>query len=54
MWFKTTNFTWFLRILNSKGNVQVFSKEYRAFTTGKSNIRGNEERLFLCKVGDVK
>lgn len=42
------------RILNSKGTVQVFSKEYRAFTTGKSNICGNEERLFLCKVGDVK
>ena len=42
------------RILKAKGSVQVFSKEYRAFTTGKSNIRGNEERLFLCKVGDGK
>lgn len=42
------------RILNAKGSVQVFSKEYRAFTTGKSNIRGNEERLFLCKVGVEK
>ena len=42
------------RILNDKGSVQVFSKEYKAFTTGKSNIRGNEERLFLCKVGDGK
>ena len=42
------------RILNSKGKVEVFSKEYRAFTTGKSNIRGNEERLFLCKVGESK
>lgn len=42
------------RILNDKGSVQVFSKEYRAFTTGKSSIRGNEERLFLCKVGDEK
>lgn len=42
------------RILNAKGNTQVFSKEYRAFTTGKSNIRGNEERLFLCKVGEFK
>ena len=40
------------RILNAKGSVQIFSKEYKAFTTGKSNIRGNEERLFLCKVGD--
>ena len=43
-----------LRILQAKGDVQVFSKEYRAFTTGKSNIRGNEERLFLCKVGESK
>ena len=38
------------RILNAKGKVKVFSKKYRAFTTGKSNIRGNEERLFLCEV----
>lgn len=42
------------RILNAKGSVQVFSKEYRAFTTGKSNIRGNEERLFLCEVSNKK
>ena len=42
------------RILNDKGSVQVFSREYRAFTTGKSSIRGNEERLFLCKVGEGK
>lgn len=42
------------RILNDKGSVQVFSKAYRAFTTGKSNIRGNEERLFLCKVDEGK
>ena len=40
------------RILNDKGKVKVFSKSYKAFTTGKSNIRGNEERLFLCEVGD--
>lgn len=38
------------RILNAKGKVEVFAKKYRAFTTGKSNIRGNEERLFLCEV----
>lgn len=38
-----------LRILESKGSVQVFSESYKAFTTGKSNIDGNEERLFLCK-----
>ena len=42
------------RILNDKGDVTVFSKKYKTFTTGKSNILGNEERLFLCKVGDEK
>ena len=37
-----------LRILNAKGQVQVFSESYKAFTTGKSDIQDNEERLFLC------
>lgn len=38
-----------LRILNEKGETQIFSEKYKAFTTGKSIIRGNAERLFLCK-----
>lgn len=38
-----------MRILSQKGTVQVFSESYKAFTTGKSDIKGNEERLFLCK-----
>ena len=33
-----------------KGQVQVFSRNYKAFTTGKSDIEDNEERLFLCEV----
>lgn len=37
------------RVLGEKGNVQLFSESYKAFTTGKSNIDDNEERLFLCK-----
>lgn len=37
-----------MRILNNKGDVKVFSESYKAFTTGKSDIEGNEERLFLC------
>lgn len=36
------------RILQAKGDVTVFSESYKAFTTGKSNINDNEERLFLC------
>ena len=38
-----------LCILREKGDVQVFSEEYRAFTAGKSEISGHQERLFLCE-----
>lgn len=37
-----------MKILGGKGNVQVFSEKYKAFTAGKSDIEENEERLFLC------
>ena len=37
-----------MRILSGKGTVKVFSEDYKAFTAGKSNHEGNEERLFLC------
>lgn len=40
-----------IRILRKKGKVKVFSESYKPFTTGKSNITENEERLFLCEVG---
>ena len=36
------------RILKDKGEVKVFSENYKAFTTGKSDIADNQERLFLC------
>ena len=39
-----------LRILNDKGDVKVFTKKYKPFNAGQSNIRENEERLFLCTV----
>ena len=38
-----------LRILNKKGKVTVFEKEYKSFSTGKSDIKDNTERLFLCE-----
>lgn len=38
-----------MRILSAKGDVEVFSSNYKAFTTGKSKIAENEERLFICK-----
>lgn len=37
-----------MRILEKKGVVSVFSEGYKAFTTGKSDIADNAERLFLC------
>jgi len=40
-----------IRILRKKGKIKVFSESYKPFTTGKSNITENEERLFLCEVG---
>lgn len=39
-----------IRILSQKGKVNVYSQKYKAFTTGKSENLGNEERLFVCKV----
>ncbi len=38
-----------LEILNNKGEVEIFEKDYKAFTTGKSNTNGHTERVFYCK-----
>ena len=43
-----------LRILKLKGEVKVFSKDYKAFTAGKSDIRKNAERLFFCRCYDTE
>lgn len=43
-----------IEILSSKGEVQVFEIDHRPFSTGKSNIEGNTERLFICRVKSVK
>ena len=37
-----------IRILGKKGTVKIFEESYKAFTTGKSDIEENAERLFLC------
>ncbi|KKR04614.1 MAG: Modification methylase [Candidatus Uhrbacteria bacterium GW2011_GWF2_39_13] len=39
-----------LRILKNKGKVEIFERDYKAFTAGKSNGDGNAERIFYCKV----
>lgn len=41
-----------LRILRKRGEVKVFAQDYRAFSAGKSDIRNNQERLFLCVCSD--
>lgn len=38
-----------MNILEAKGIVKIFSQDYKAFSTGKSNIEENAERLFVCK-----
>lgn len=38
-----------LSILSKKGKVTIFEKEYKSFSTGKSDINDNIERLFLCE-----
>jgi len=43
-----------LRILQKKGTVKIFSEDYRAFSTGKSDIKENQERLFLCTCYDYQ
>ncbi len=39
-----------LRILRNKGEVEIFERDYKAFTAGKSNGDRNAERIFYCKV----
>lgn len=37
-------------ILKSRGDIDVFERDYKAFTTGKSDTDGHAERVFYCKV----
>ena len=37
-----------VRILRNKGELKIFSEDYKPFSAGKSSITGNAERLFLC------
>lgn len=43
-----------MRILIKKGEVKVFAEDYKAFSTGKSDIKTNQERLFLCICSNEK
>jgi adenine-specific DNA-methyltransferase len=37
-----------IRILSAKGEVKIFTQDYKPFSAGKSDIGEHEERLFLC------
>ncbi len=39
-----------VNILKSRGDVEIFERDYKAFTTGKSDTEGHAERVFYCKV----
>ena len=39
-----------IAILKNKGDVEVFERDYKGFTAGKSDITGHTERVFYCKV----
>lgn len=39
-----------MRILSARGDVKIFTKDYRPFSAGKGENIGNQERLFLCVV----
>ena len=41
-----------IRILQEKGKVKIFEKEFNLFSTGKSSQSNHKERLFLCIVGE--
>lgn len=39
-----------MQILSAKGEVKVFTRNYRPFSAGKGENIGNQERIFLCIV----
>ncbi len=39
-----------INILKTRGDVEIFERDYKAFTAGKSDTDGHTERVFYCKV----
>lgn len=39
-----------INILKTRGNVDIFERDYKAFTAGKSDTDGHTERVFYCEV----
>lgn len=42
------------KILSDKGYTKVYKKNYKYYSTGKSDIKNHEELLFVCHVGVQK
>ena len=40
-----------IEILESKGKLFIYEKDFNAFTTGKTNLSEHKKRLFVCEVG---
>lgn len=40
-----------IEILESKGKVFIYEKDFNVFTTGKTKLQEHKERLFVCEVG---
>lgn len=43
-----------IKILNEKGMLSIFEKDFMPFSAGKSKIKNHKERIFLCKVNQSK
>lgn len=41
-----------INALKARGEVEIFERDYKAFTTGRSDTDGHTERVFYCKVSD--
>lgn len=39
-----------METLQKRGEVQVFETNFKVYTTGKTNIEGHKELLYLCKI----
>lgn len=43
-----------MEVLQKRGEVQIFETDFKVYTTGKTNIEGHKELLYLCKIDGDK
>ena len=43
-----------IKILEKKGNVNIYETDYKFFNSGKTNLAKHKERVFICKVKESK